>query len=163
MARDYYNVLNCGRNATPIDIANNFRVLALMFHPDKNKDNGQLAMASYSFSEICEAYEVLSNPELKAIYDRYGEDLLKNGVPDKKLGFKGGYTFLGNTHEIFERFFGTANPFAVQLDDHSEQIGVMKQKGSMMDAFMKRFTNLTVTCSCTLEEFYYGCKKTITF
>lgn len=42
--------------------------------------------------------------------------MLKNGVPDSKTGFKGGYRFSGNTLEIFEKFFGTNNPFAVALD-----------------------------------------------
>jgi len=41
---------------------------------------------------------------------------LKNGVPDTKLGFKGGYKFSGNSLEIFEKFFGTSNPFTIALD-----------------------------------------------
>lgn len=42
--------------------------------------------------------------------------MLKNGVPDGKGGVKGGYRFSGNTYEIFEKFFGTSNPFTVSLD-----------------------------------------------
>ena len=65
--------------------------MASYTHPDKNKANGQFALATFAFTEICEAYEVLSTPELKQIYDKYGEDLMKAGVPDKKYGFKAGY------------------------------------------------------------------------
>lgn len=42
--------------------------------------------------------------------------MLKNGIPDAKNGIKGGYRFSGNTYEIFEKFFGTSNPFTVALD-----------------------------------------------
>jgi DnaJ-class molecular chaperone len=67
--------------------------MALNTHPDKNREGGRLALSTYAFSEICEAYEVLSTPELKEIYDKYGEELMKAGVPDKKYGFKAGYQF----------------------------------------------------------------------
>lgn len=118
MGKDYYSILGVGRNASPQDIAAKFRILALNSHPDKNKENGQFALATFAFSEICEAYEVLSTPELKQIYDKYGEELMKAGVPDKKYGFKAGYQFQGNSYDIFEKFFGTANPFTVAIDEH---------------------------------------------
>jgi DnaJ-class molecular chaperone len=93
MAKDYYQTLNVGKAASSLDIAATFRILALQTHPDKNKVENRLAMATFAFSEICEAYEVLSTPELKEIYDKYGEELMKTGVPDKKFGFKAGYKF----------------------------------------------------------------------
>lgn len=122
-----------------------------------------MALATYAFSEICEAYEVLSSPDLKEIYDKYGEELMKTGVPDKKFGFKAGYKFQGNSFEIFEKFFGTLNPYTVALDEHGAQISQLQEKSGNMDAFKTRFSNLTVTVECTLEEFYYGCQKTINF
>jgi len=48
---------------------------------------------------------------------------MKAGVPDKKFGFKAGYQFQGNSFEIFEKFFGTMNPFMVALDEHGEHLG----------------------------------------
>jgi hypothetical protein len=54
---------------------------------------------------------------------------MKSGIPDKKYGFKGGYKFLGNSHEIFEKFFGTINPFTIALDEHGLQIGNLYSKG----------------------------------
>jgi len=59
---------------------------------------------------------------LRVIYDKYGEDLLKNGVPEEKGGFKGGYKFSGNTYEIFEKFFGTSNPHTVSLDEEGKEL-----------------------------------------
>ena len=65
--------------------------------------------------------------ELREIYDRYGEEMLKSGVPPevplekatKKRPsiVKGGYRFSGNIDEIFEKFFGTSNPFTITLDE----------------------------------------------
>jgi DnaJ family protein B protein 13 len=83
-----------------------------------------MATHSFKFSEICEAFDVLSNPKNKAFFDQYGEEILKEGIPDgkgSKLDFskcielKGGYKFSGNTLEIFERFFGSGNPFTDPL------------------------------------------------
>ena len=164
MGKDYYGILGVPRNASSNEIAARFRVLALSTHPDKNKSDGQFAFATFAFSEICEAFEVLSTSELKEIYDKYGEDLMKNGVPDKKYGFRAGYQFQGNAHEIFEKFFGTLNPFTVSLDEYGKQVGALQgQSLSFMDAMRVRFSNLTVTCKCTLEEFYFGCQKEINF
>jgi DnaJ-class molecular chaperone len=118
MGKDYYQILNVPKSASNLDIAASFRIMALQTHPDKNKVADKLALATYAFSEICEAYEVLSSPELKDIYDKYGEELMKTGVPDKKYGFKAGYKFQGNSFEIFEKFFGTLNPYTVALDEH---------------------------------------------
>ena len=118
MPKDYYATLNLARTATAPEIATQFRHLALATHPERNKTGGRLAVATYAFSEICEAYEVLSTPELKEIYDKFGEQLMKQGVPDAKMAFKGGYKFLGNSFEIFEKFFGTANPYTIALDPH---------------------------------------------
>jgi DnaJ-class molecular chaperone len=68
--------------------------------------------AAEQFQLIAEAYDVLSDREKRAIYDQYGEDGLKNGIPDGNGGMKGGYSFNNNAKEIFERFFGTDNPFS---------------------------------------------------
>ena len=88
---------------------------------------------------------------------------MKSGVPDAKLGYRGGYKFQGNSFEIFEKFFGTSNPFTVSLDEYGKQVSSMqlKQGNTLMDAFYKRFTDLTINVKCTLEELYYGCYKTV--
>ena len=66
--RDYYQVLGVERNAAPDEIKRAFRQAALKYHPDRNKEAG----AEQRFKEVSEAYEVLSNPEKRNRYDRYG-------------------------------------------------------------------------------------------
>jgi len=67
--RDYYEVLGVGRDAGEADIKAAYRKLALKFHPDRNPDNPQ---AEEQFKEASEAYSVLSDPQKRAAYDRYG-------------------------------------------------------------------------------------------
>jgi DnaJ-class molecular chaperone len=126
MGKNYYATLNVPENAPLSDIARSFRVLALTYHPSKQTETGNVAHANFMFAEVCEAYEVLSNSELREVYDRYGEELLKSGVPPERpeekgskknpIVTKGGYRFSGDTNKIFEQFFGTSNPFTITLD-----------------------------------------------
>ena len=73
--RDYYEVLELSKNASSEDIKKSYRKLAKKYHPDINKDPG----AEEKFKEINEAYEVLSDPQKKQIYDQYGHAGLENG------------------------------------------------------------------------------------
>eukprot|EP00808_Paulinella_micropora_P006358 g42938.t1 len=82
-SQDYYDVLGVPRTATEAQIKKAYKKLALKYHPDKN--NGSDA-AKEQFVKVSEAYEVLSNPEKKKIYDQYGEAGLKGGVPDGGTG-----------------------------------------------------------------------------
>ena len=67
--RDYYEVMSVGREAAPEEIKKAYRRLARAAHPDVNKDDPQ---AEEKFKEINEAYEVLSDPQKRAAYDRFG-------------------------------------------------------------------------------------------
>ena len=67
--RDYYEVLGINRDSSESDLKKVYRRLAMKFHPDKNPDDPD---AEKHFTEVKEAYEVLSNPEKRAIYDQYG-------------------------------------------------------------------------------------------
>ena len=69
--RDYYDVLGVGRTADAGTIKKAYRKLAKKYHPDTNKDNAE---AEKLFKEVTEAYNVLSDPEKKKIYDRFGHD-----------------------------------------------------------------------------------------
>jgi curved DNA-binding protein len=70
MAQDFYEVLGVSRDADPADIQRAYRRLARQNHPDVNKDSA----AEERFKEIAEAYDVLSDPELRRRYDAFGED-----------------------------------------------------------------------------------------
>jgi molecular chaperone DnaJ len=67
--RDYYEVLGVSRTASESELKKAYRKLALRYHPDKNLNNKE---AEEKFKEAAEAYEVLSDPEKRARYDRYG-------------------------------------------------------------------------------------------
>src|SRR3954449_211635 len=76
MARDYYEVLGVSRNAGADELQQAYRRLARANHPDVNRDPG----AEERFKEINDAYHVLSDPELRKRYDRFGEDFRR--VPE---------------------------------------------------------------------------------
>jgi len=130
--RDYYEVLGVQRNASQEEIKKAFRRLARQYHPDINREAG----AEATFKEINEAYEVLSDAEKRALYDRFGH----NGP----LG--GGYDPFGGDPfgSIFEAFFGGA----------SQRQG---QRGP------QRGADLRYTLSISFEEAVFGTEKEIEY
>ena len=84
--RDYYEVLGIARSATDEEIKRAFRKLAFKYHPDRNRDDG----AEEKFKEVNEAYEVLSDPDKRAAYDRFGhggtEGFFRRGFPSLCTG-----------------------------------------------------------------------------
>ncbi|KAJ7956329.1 DnaJ subfamily B member like [Quillaja saponaria] len=77
MGMDYYNILKVNRNASDDDLKRAYKRLAMIWHPDKNPVNKREAEAK--FKQISEAYDVLSDPQKRQIYDLYGEEALKSG------------------------------------------------------------------------------------
>ncbi|OAT82391.1 molecular chaperone DnaJ [Desulfotomaculum copahuensis] len=103
--RDYYEVLGVSREATAEEIKKAFRKLARQYHPDANPDNK--AAAEAKFKEIAEAYEVLSDPEKRANYDRFGHAATDGqGFSGFGGGF-GGFGDFGGLGDIFDMFFGS--------------------------------------------------------
>ncbi len=101
--RDYYEVLGVSRDADANEIKARYRKIALRYHPDRNPGDKE---AEEKFKEAAEAYEVLSNPEKRRIYDQYGHQGL-NGMGG---GFSGGFRdfddIFTSFSDIFEDFFG---------------------------------------------------------
>src|SRR4028119_1731029 len=97
MARDYYEILGISRDADKEEIKRAYRRLARKYHPDVNSEPG----ADEKFKEINRAYEVLSEPEMRSRFDRFGEAGVSSaagaGFPD--MGDVGGFA------DIFESFF----------------------------------------------------------
>ena len=96
---DYYSLLGVSRDADADEIKKAYRRLALQHHPDRNQGSKE---AEARFKEITEAYEVLRDPDKRAVYDRYGKQGLK-GQPG--AGFGGGFDF-SDAIEVFMRDFG---------------------------------------------------------
>jgi molecular chaperone DnaJ len=97
--RDFYEVLGVTRNATDAELKKAYRQLARKHHPDANPDDPE---AEERFKEISLAYETLSDPQKRQVYDRYGIDGLRNAV--------GSDPFAGGLSDLFEAFFG-GSPF----------------------------------------------------
>ena len=95
--RDYYDVLGVSRGADDAEIKKAFRRLARELHPDVNKDDPG---AEEKFKEAAEAYEVLSDADRRATYDRYGHEGLRSG------GYAPNFEGFGSMSDLFEALFG---------------------------------------------------------
>ena len=128
--RDYYEVLGISRNATDEEIKKAFRKLAFQYHPDHNHGDG----AVDRFKEVNEAYEVLSDADKRAAYDRFGhggaEGLFGRGFE--------GFDF-GGFGDIFDAFFGGATTATRQAP--------------------RRGADLHYSLTITFEEAVFGCEK----
>ncbi|KAJ6959034.1 dnaJ [Populus alba x Populus x berolinensis] len=123
MGVDYYKILQVDKTAKDDDLKKAYRKLAMKWHPDKNPNNKKEAEAK--FKKISEAYDVLSDPQKRAVYDQYGEEGLKGQVPPPGAGGAGpGASFFStgdgpasfrfnprNADDIFAEFFGFSHPF----------------------------------------------------
>ncbi|QBD79310.1 molecular chaperone DnaJ [Ktedonosporobacter rubrisoli] len=133
--RDYYEVLGVSRNATDDDVKKAFRRLAKQYHPDTNKEQG----AEARFIEINEAYEVLSDPQKRAAYDRYGHAGLGNGGVGAGFSDFGGFSSI---NDLFETFFAGATT-------------------SQRRSGAQRGADLRYDLTITFEEAVFGCQKEI--
>ncbi|XP_053953129.1 dnaJ protein homolog 1 isoform X1 [Anastrepha ludens] len=112
MGKDFYKILGINRNANDDEIKKAYRKLALKYHPDKNKT----PEAEEKFKEIAEGYEILSDKKKRDIYDQYGEEGLKGGIPGGPGEQEGGsrtYQFHGDPRATFAQFFGSSDPFGI--------------------------------------------------
>ena len=130
--RDYYEVLGVDRNASEEELKKAFRQLAFKYHPDHNSEQG----AEEKFKEINEAYQVLSDAEKRAAYDRYGY----NGA-ESVWGRGFASTDFGGFGDIFDTFFGGASTATRQAP----------QQG----------TDLSCDLTIDFEEAVFGCEKKV--
>ncbi|KAK6943129.1 DnaJ domain, partial [Dillenia turbinata] len=131
MGVDYYKILQVDRNAKDDDLKKAYRKLAMKWHPDKNPNNKKEAEAK--FKQISEAYDVLSDPQKRAVYDQYGEEGLKGQVPppgtggfSEATGGGSSTTFRFNPRsadDIFSEFFGFSSPFGGMGDMGGSRAG----------------------------------------
>jgi molecular chaperone DnaJ len=148
MKRDYYEVLGVPRDADITQIKKAYRKLARQYHPDVATDDPQ---GEEKFKEATEAYEVLSDPERRSVYDSYGHDGLRRGA-----GGAGGFDFDGfpGFGDLFENLFGGAfggGAFG------GGSFGAAQQRGPA------RGDDLAIDVELTLEEAAFGVEKEISF
>ncbi len=108
--KDYYKILGVKKTASDDELKKQYRKLALKYHPDKNPDDPETA--EKKFADVANAYEVLSDPEKRRIYDLGGEESLKSGNHGgpsggfQQRGFPGGgFQFDFDPYEMFAQFF----------------------------------------------------------
>lgn len=113
---DYYEILGVSKNADKDEIKSAFRKKARQYHPDVNKAPD----AEEKFKELGKAYETLMDEDKRSLYDRYGEDGLKNAGFDSAGPFAGGF---GDLNDIFNSFFGNFGFSQRQVDPNAPQRG----------------------------------------
>lgn len=144
--RDYYEILGVSKNASPEEIKSSYRKMAIKYHPDKNPNNQE---AEAKFKEAAEAYEVLSDADKKARYDRYGHDGLRAGQDFHSYsGFEDIFSQFSDIFSgsgIFDDFFG----------------GSSRRRTSRERTMGERGSDLKIRMGLTLEEIASGVEKTI--
>jgi DnaJ-class molecular chaperone len=156
MGKDYYAILGVPRDVESDALKKAYRKLAMRWHPDKNPDN--VAEAQAKFQEISEAYDVLSDPDKRRVYNQLGEEGLKGGA-----GPGGTYTFTStDAEEIFRRFSGAfgGDPFAGFFGSgRSRRAGGFPFGFFSDDEPAPAAAPLEIGVSCSLEQLFTGTTK----
>ncbi len=141
--RDYYEILGIERTATEAEIKTAYRKAAMLHHPDRNPDNPE---AEARFKEAAEAYEVLSNVDKRARYDRFGHQ-----------GMRAGQDFHGysNINDIFSAFGGS-----IFGDIFGDMMGDRRGRGRATSTGQPG-ADLKIRLPLTLEEIASGVEKTV--
>ena len=139
---DYYEVLEVSRDCTGAQLKKAYRKLALKYHPDRNPDDKE---AEEKFKLINEAYQVLSDEEKRAIYDRYG----KEGLQGQGMGGGFGSANMDDIMDIFNSMFGGMGGFG----------GGFGQ--SRRDPSQKYGLDFEIELPLKFHEAVFGCEKKI--
>ncbi|XP_020232006.1 dnaJ homolog subfamily B member 1 [Cajanus cajan] len=175
MGMDYYNILKVNRNASDDDLKKAYKRLARIWHPDKNPDNKTEAEAK--FKRISEAYDVLSDPQKRQIYDLYGEEALKSGQvppPPHSSSSSSSRAFHHHRHnpppsfrfnprdadDIYAEFFGPDDAAAsASASASSRRDAFFRTSNAFGGGGARKAAAVENTLPCSLEELYKGVKK----
>ena len=149
--KDYYDLLGVEKTASENDIKKAYRKLDMKYHPDKysNASEKEKKEAEEKFKEVNEAYQVLSDPDKRSKYDRFGHAAFENGGGGAGgFGGFGGFEGFGNAEDIFSSFFGGGSPFGG---------GGSRRRGPEPGA------DLRVDVTLTLEDVAKGVEKEINY
>lgn len=167
--RDYYSVLGVARGASADDIKKAFRKLAMKFHPDKNPGDKK---AEETFKEASEAYDTLSDPKKKQLYDQFGHEgpgqqgpggPFRGGFGRGQAGFGGFQGFdprqqgAENMQDVFGDLFGEF------FSGEQTNPGAGRRRGPGGFREPERGADLRYTLTITLEEAATGTEKRISF
>lgn len=136
---DYYNILNISKDASDDEIKKAYKKMALKYHPDKNGGNDE------QFKKISEAYEILSDPDKRQIYDSGGDPKSQN------MNF-GNQT--NDIHNIFQQFFGNAT------HNHFNNFNFRQHHHQQRQANIKRGNHMH-KINVSLKDIHFGIKKNI--
>ncbi len=147
--RDYYEILEVSKEATPEELKKAYRKQAIKFHPDKNSGNKE---AEEKFKEAAEAYEILSDPNKRQRYDQFGHAGMGNG--GGYSGYGGGGMSMEDIFSHFGDIFGGGgnDPFSSFFGGGG---------GGRRGKSVNRGSNLRVKVKLTLEEIAHGVEKKI--
>ena len=144
MSKDYYQILGVSKSATADELKKSYRKLAMKHHPDKNPGD---KAAEEKFKEISHAYDVLSDEQKRAAYDRYGHEAFNQGgmgSASNAGGGAGGFDFSQGFSDIFEDLFGMGGG-----------------RGGSQQQQNTRGADLRYNLSVSLEEAFKGKSETI--
>ncbi|KFK24647.1 hypothetical protein AALP_AA8G006800 [Arabis alpina] len=157
MGIDYHKVLQVDRNANDDELKKAYRKLAMKWHPDKNPNNKKDAEAK--FKQISEAYDVLSDPQKRLIYEQYGEEGLKNQAPPpdaRGADPRGSFRFNPRSaDDIFSELFrdSRTGPYG---DDIFAQFRAATGETSNT---VRKAPPIERQLPCSLEDIYKGTTK----
>jgi DnaJ-class molecular chaperone len=147
MSEEYYNTLGITKNASGNEIKKAYRKLAVKYHPDKNPGNPE---AEEKFKQISEAYEVLSDPQKKQIYDKFGKDAVQGNGGGPQM----------NPFDIFNEIFGNGGmpgmPPGVNI-----HMGGMGGPFGFHSNMRRQSPDVVTRVMVTLEEVVKGTSKEI--
>lgn len=155
---DYYEVLGVSRNATLDEIKAAYRKQALKWHPDRNKS----PEATEKFKQINQAFEILSDPQKRKIYDQYGEAAFRTGASTSNYS-TGGQYYQQGPFRVYTNFGGDFSGFDFDFEGFSDPFDIFEQFFGFQSPFSsrKRKRRDIYEITLTFEEAISGVKKDI--